>query len=126
VLIMGLRRLSRAAPRRTGIAALAVAGGLALAAPALAQALPGPDSGQPPPGAPAVKVTEIAPIPDQPPAGTPAVKVTEIAPIPNQPANLHPVKAGPPVGKPNDEPNARPHLHQVDQGTAVSGPDQGG
>jgi hypothetical protein len=87
--------LSRAAPRRLGIAAVAVAGALALAGPAVGAFSGG--GGQPAPGAPAVESdAENAPN-TQPPAGAPAVKA-DVAPAPNtQPPRAVTVKAGKPT-----------------------------
>jgi hypothetical protein len=118
------RVLSRAAPWRIGIAVAAVAGAVTLGGPAAVGALSG-GGGQPPPGAPNIP-TDVQPAPDtQPPAGAPNVP-TNVQPAPDtQPVNTHPQKPGPPTQLENDEPNARPHLHQVDNGTALSGPDQG-
>jgi hypothetical protein len=117
-------------PRPITVAGAVLALGLLGAVPAVAASVSGGDSGQPPPGAPAVHVEAEQPGAEaQPPPGAPAVHVEAEQPGPEaQPPNPHPQEAGPPVGvgTPNDEPGARPQSHQVDLGTAVSGPDLGG
>jgi hypothetical protein len=83
---------------RTGVAALAVFGGAALAVPALAQALPtsasGGNHGQPPPGATTTKVN-APPQGVQPPAGARAT-TTKASPVGVQPAGPQ-VRPGPPT-----------------------------
>lgn len=89
--------LSRAAPWRIGVAALALGGAVALAGPAAVGAFSDGGGAQPPPGAPAVDSdAENAPN-TQPPAGAEAV-TSDAKNAPNtQPANLNPKPAGKPT-----------------------------
>ncbi|WP_457109198.1 hypothetical protein [Marmoricola sp. URHA0025 HA25] len=114
-------------PRLSTTAGAVLVLGLLGAVPAVGVALSSGPGGQPPPGAPAHHIHVDQPGSEaQPPPGAPARHIEVDQPgAEAQPANAHPVKAGPPVGAPNDEPGARAHRHQVDEGTAVSGPDQG-
>jgi hypothetical protein len=75
-----------------GIAGGTLILGVAFAGPALGQSWFG---GQPAPGTPAQKVTEVAPVPEQPPGDAKPKPVTEVAPVPEQPVNEHPVAPGP-------------------------------
>lgn len=95
---MHLRRHTQSVRWRTGIAALAVVGGAALVAPAIAQALPssasGGNHGQPPPGTTAAAV-HAPPQGTQPPVGATA-KTYKAPPLGVQPPGRT-EKAGPPT-----------------------------
>jgi hypothetical protein len=76
-----------------GLAGAAVALAVLLAAPALGVGTSHP-SAQPPPGAPAQRVTSVAAVPKQPAANAPARTPTgHFAAVPGQPVNLHPQKS---------------------------------
>jgi hypothetical protein len=82
--------MMRTSYRRSLTAGVAVVAVL-VAAPAIGGVADSDPSGQPPPGAEGGVATDhFAPSPEQPGAGAPAQKVTEVAPVPAQPANPNP------------------------------------
>jgi hypothetical protein len=96
---MRLRTFTSSGPprrRALGAAAVAVALGVILGAPAIG-ADPEPGGGQPPPGTIDDTPDGVVPVDKQPPLGTVDNTPDRVAPVPQQPPNANPDLEGPPT-----------------------------
>ncbi len=117
--IRRLRKRRSAAVVSAGVVLLAAVG----AGPAIAWGLADGD-GQPPPGTKLTHEPSDFKLGNQPAPVSGGSSGSSFV-LGTQPDNPNPDLTGKPTPQKNDEPNARPHLNQVDEGSATSGPDLG-